>query len=96
MNKKGKMEATEEDILERNTTPSTDNVAISSSSIEHHKSNGLPDVLVVDVDGEAAEKELSNKTPLLHVTSPDNEFSEKLAQLPTLPSNQRGLLGKSL
>ena len=90
------MEETEEDVPERNTTPSTENVAISSSSTENHQSNGLSDSLVVEVDVEADEKEISNKTPLLQVASPDNDFSEKLAQLPSFQSYQRGLPGKSL
>ena len=90
------MEVTEEELHERNTTPSTENVALSTSCIENHRSNGLSDSLVVHVDGESDEKEISNKTPLLVVTSPDSEFSEKLAQLPSYTSYQRVLSGKSL
>lgn len=83
------MNVSNEQTLGRKTTTGADNFLTPPSTTDHHQSN-----IEILADGENDEKETSNETPLLLVTAPGSDFSEKLANIPSFQPHQRGLSSK--
>ena len=84
------MEAIEEEFTKTKNIPTLNNASVSPNTKTVESNNHDSDI---NQYNNCIEPEISSKTPLLVVSSPDDELSEKLTKLSSNSAYRRGFSG---